>query len=82
MFKVGDLIKIKDDCITDNRTYIHKNLFQVTMVSDNHISIINKFDNQAIFSCSKYFFELVERKKPQTEIEFLDAFQNNFSEGV
>lgn len=81
MFKVNDLIKIKENIIDDNKVYASRNLFKVTAVSDNHVSIINMFDNEKIFSCSIHFFVLVERK-PITEVEFLDAFQTNFSKGV
>ncbi len=77
MFKIGDLVeRIEDDwypiSIGDRDV--------VTYITNNKVGLHLRGYGNKEFAVKK--FKLIKRKDLSTELDYLDAFQINFKEGV
>lgn len=93
MFKKGDIVEnykitIQDYTVTIPGTIcrVIESLIYLDIMTIEIVELSPRVTERSAHIGSRYRvyiddFKLVKRKKPITEIEFLDAFQRNFKEG-
>lgn len=91
MFAVGDKVALKDSYhrgIYSNVwivTVIFPNEGMITFPNEGMITVRHEYNDNFYENISPKYFVLIQKRKrevPQSEVEYLDRFKENFKNGV